>query len=64
MATLEGKLKFSSAEIKRIISVEIDHRFGIKVAADDVWLGLTHQGADACSVEASIQLDRAEIQSR
>lgn len=64
LPTFKGRMKFDAQAIKIILLAEIEHRYGMKFKPEDIWLGLTHTGAESCSVEAFIELDGNLIAGR
>lgn len=59
---LEGRLRISETEIKRMVIAEVQRRFGVELEIGAIWLGLTHAGATAC--EAIINMENHEMWSK
>lgn len=62
MPSFKGRLTMNSVEIRKILAAEIEHRSGIKVDPDKIWLGL--ERANEPTVHAHIDLDEAQFYLR
>lgn len=65
MPNLTGTIVFQADDIRLLIVAELESRYGIKVLeASDIKLGLGKTFPDIGEVQATIDLDTADIESR